>query len=155
MNIIDKFEETGICISLGLIVLINFANVFSRYVIHMSWSSSEEIMIILFVYVTMFGISQGLKIGSHMAFTVLTDLLPNKLKIVSVVIIHACIIVMLLYLAKNGINMVVNEIIYHQTTPALGLPAWIQTIAIPIGAILAMIRAIQSLKRELYIIKDL
>ena len=62
---------------------------------------------------------------------------------------------MLLYLAKYGIDMVVNEIIYNQTTPALGLPAWVQSIAIPIGAIMAIIRAIQSLRREVYSINGL
>jgi TRAP-type C4-dicarboxylate transport system permease small subunit len=150
MNIIDKFEETAICVGFAGIVLINLGNVFSRYVIHMSWSFSEEIMIMLFVYITVLGISQAFKKGSHMAFTVLTDFLPKKTKKIFIIVINLAIIFMMLLLLKNGIKMVVNEIIFKQTTPALGLPAWVQSGAIPLGAIMVIIRVIQSAKRELF-----
>ena len=56
MKVLDRIEE-GICI-LCLIAMTTlvFANVFSRYVLHLSLSFSEEITTNLFVLLSMMGL---------------------------------------------------------------------------------------------------
>lgn len=149
MRILDIFEELGICLSLIIMVIINFGNVFSRYIIHASWSFSEEVMVTLFVYITFFGASIAFKRGSHLNFSVLIDLLPSKLKKILIIVIHLFSAGLLIIFVKYGVGMVFSEIVHHQTTPALGWPAWVQTLSVPLGSLLIIIRIIQSCRREL------
>ncbi len=150
MKILDYFEEFAICATLSIMVMINFGNVISRYFIHASWSFSEEIMVTLFIYNTFFGVSEAFKRGAHLGFTVLLDLFPLRTRKIFILIIHVFSAIMLVLLIRYGIQMVLEEIHYRQTTPALGLPAWIQSLSVPLGSLLILVRIYQSYKIELH-----
>lgn len=149
LKLLDYFEELMIVISLATMVLINFGNVISRYFIHASWAFSEELMVILFVYNSFFGASLAYKRGSHLGFTVLTDLLPVKLKKIVVITIALLTAGLMILLAKYGMEMVQSQIMFNQRTPALGLPEWFAGISVPAGSLLIILRVIQSCFNEL------
>lgn len=144
MKLLDYFEELLIVLSLSTMIIINFGNVVSRYFIHASWSFSEELMVILFVYNSFFGASIAFKRGAHLGFTVLTDLLPPEFKKISVFIAGATTVILMILLAKYGMEMVQSQIMFNQKTPALGLPEWTAGLSVPLGSILIIIRVIQS-----------
>ena len=58
-KLIDYLEEGLIVAGLLFMTVMNFANVISRYFLHKSISYTEEVVVIVFVWVTMLGISAG------------------------------------------------------------------------------------------------
>ncbi len=149
LKLFDYFEELLIVVSLVVMVAINFGNVVSRYFIHASWSFSEELMVILFVYNSFLGASVAYKRGAHLGFTVLTDLFSPKSKKFVAYLTCALTTTMMILLAWFGIEMVKNQAFFDQRTPALGLPEWVAGISIPLGALLIIIRVVQACKKQI------
>lgn len=144
MKILDYIEELLLVIGLSLMVLINFGNVLSRYVLHASWGFSEELMVYLFVYNTFIGAAIAFKRNSHLGVSILTDRLPVKAKKIVLIISMLLTVGLMLVLTKYGLLMVQNQITYNQRTPALGMPEWVGGMVVPLGAVLIIIRVVQS-----------
>ncbi|MFH1154764.1 MAG: TRAP transporter small permease [Pseudomonadota bacterium] len=144
MKLLDSLEELLIVVSLLVMVAINFGNVLSRYFIHASWAFSEELMVILFVYNSFLGASVAYKRGSHLGFTVLTDVFPPKIKNLVICFTGSVTIALLLLLTWFGMEMVKNQVMFDQRTPALGWPEWIAGVSIPLGSLLIIFRVAQS-----------
>jgi C4-dicarboxylate transporter, DctQ subunit len=141
---LDYIEELLLVVCLSLMVVINFGNVVSRYLIHASWSFSEEIMIYLFVYSTFIGSAVAFKRGAHLGVTFMSDKLPKKGRIVLLIFSAIVTVALMTVLLKYSMVMVQNQIKFNQRTPALGMPEWISGISVPIGAVLIGIRVVQS-----------
>ncbi|MCF7936757.1 MAG: TRAP transporter small permease [Synergistales bacterium] len=153
MRLIDYLEELLVVTSLLVMVIVNFGNVISRYLIHASWSFSEEIMVILFVYNSFLGASIAYKRGAHLGFTALTDLLPVSLRRKVVVLIGMLTVALMAVLSKAGYEMVQSQMMFNQRTPALGLPEWLAGASVPLGALLIILRVIQSTIIELRLLQ--
>lgn len=148
MKALDYLEEGLIALSLAVMVMINFGNVMSRYVFHASWSFSEELMVILFVYNSFLGAALAYRRGAHMGFTILTDSLGGRARRAIVVITTALTLALMALLANYGAEMVRGQMEYGQRTPALGLPEALAGMAVPLGALLISFRVIQACIRE-------
>ncbi len=149
MKVLDYLEEGLLALSLAVMVAINFGNVLSRYVLHASWSFSEELMVILFVYNSFLGGALAYRRGAHMGFTVLTDALPGNMKKAVVVVSTVLSLSLMGLLAFYGAEMVSSQIEYGQRTPALGLPEALAGMAVPLGALLISFRICQACFVEL------
>jgi TRAP-type C4-dicarboxylate transport system permease small subunit len=149
MKALDYLEEGLIALSLAVMVAINFGNVMSRYVFHASWSFSEELMVILFVYNSFLGAALAYRRGAHMGFTILTDSLGGRARKAIVVITTALTLALMALLASYGSEMVRGQMEYGQRTPALGLPEALAGMAVPLGALIISFRVIQACIREI------
>jgi len=56
--------------------LVAFVNVVTRYVVRYSLAFTEEVVVSLFVWLTLLGTAIAFREGSHLAFEVLVDRLP-------------------------------------------------------------------------------
>lgn len=144
MKILDKIEEYFLMVSLAIMVVINFGNVISRYFLDASWSFTEEIIIILFVWNSLLASAVAFKHGAHLGLSVLTDLVPAKYQKYMIILSTAATVVLMVILAKFGSDMVIAQMKYKQITPVLGMPEWWSGISVPIGASFIVIRAIQN-----------
>lgn len=124
-------------------VVINFGNVLSRYFLQASWSFTEEILIILFVWNSMLASAIAFKHGAHLGLSVLTDLLPEKMQKYVVILGALATTLLMVILVIHGMDMVKTQMLYKQITPVLGMPEWISGISIPIGAMFIIVRVIQ------------
>ena len=131
-------------ISLMIMVMINFGNVLSRYFIHASWSFTEELLVILFVWNTMLATAVAFKHGAHLGLSVITDLLPQKFQKYVVIFGAVLTIGLMLLLARYGVDMVANQIKYNQKTPAMNIPEWVASISITIGALIITLRVVEA-----------
>ena len=57
MNTLAAVEKIVLVLSTLLILVLTVGNVFSRKVIHRSWSFTEELVVAVFVLITLFGSS--------------------------------------------------------------------------------------------------
>jgi len=74
-----RFEENVLAVLLALITLVSFAQVIARYGFNTGWGGALEFTRVLFAWMILFGMSYGIKIGSHLGVDVFIKMLPARL----------------------------------------------------------------------------
>ena len=149
MKILNKIE-VGICI-LCLIAMTTlvFANVFSRYVLHLSLSFSEEITTNLFVLLSMMGTAIAARRRAHLGLSILTDAVNPKVRRALLIFGFGLATVFCFAVFFYGIKMVRNEYILGQVTPSMQWPEWIYGCFVPFGAFFMTLRFAQVTLEEI------
>ena len=109
MNVVAAIEKIILVITMLLILVLTVGNVFSRYVIHRSWSFTEELVVAVFVLITLLAAALSCREGELVNLTLLTDNLPAKLKKPSVILITICCVIFSAVLFKYGLEKVLTQ----------------------------------------------
>ena len=125
MNALAAVEKIVLVISTLLILVLTVGNVFSRKVIHRSWSFTEELVVAVFVLITLLAAALSCREGGLVSLTLVTDRLPKKLKKPSVILITVF---------KYGMDKVLTQLANGKRTFVLNWPEWIFWSFVPIGA---------------------
>ena len=137
-------ENTLAVTAFAVISLTAFATVMARYVFNASLAFTSELTINLAVLLTMVGAAIGIREGSHLGFTLLKDTLTGRKHQLLVVLGGAAIVLFYVALIKFGMDVSLRQLQRGQTTPALGLPMWLLSLALPLGGVLGIIRTVQT-----------
>lgn len=78
-DVVLRFEENVLAVLLALITLVSFAQVIARYGFNTGWGGALEFTRVLFAWMILFGMSYGIKIGSHLGVDVFIKMLPARL----------------------------------------------------------------------------
>lgn len=136
--------ENALVVGAFLTMLIfGFANVIARYFLNVSLAFSIELVINLGVLVTMVATSIGIKHGSHLGFELIKDNAPKMLRHALLVVIAVGTLALFSVLFYYGLQTTLSEVRSGQLTPAMKIPKWIFSAAIPFGALLSIIRTCQ------------
>ena len=149
MKILDKIEEAICILCLIAMTALVFANVFSRYVLHLSLSFSEEITTNLFVLLSMMGTAIAARRRAHLGLSILTDAVSPKVRRAMLIFGYALSTVFCFAVFFYGIKMVRNEYILGQVTPSMQWPEWIYGCFVPFGAAFMTIRFAQITLEEI------
>ncbi|EPX81632.1 TRAP transporter small permease [Litoreibacter arenae] len=98
---IDRLEENAIALMLGIMVILTFVNVIRRYVFNASLIWSLEVVLMLFAWMVLLGISYGIKKNTHLGVDALTNVLPKGPR-KGVLIVSALICVVYAVLLMKG-----------------------------------------------------
>ena len=148
MKWIDKIEEY-ICAGCTVVMtLLVFANVLSRYLLHMSLSFSDEITTNLFILLSMMGSAIATKRRAHLGLTILTDAVPPKMRKFLHTLGFAIGTAFSAALFYYGTHMVIHQINLGQVTPTMQWPEWIFGAFIPFGAVFLTFRFAQATIEE-------
>lgn len=83
---VHGLEENAIAVLLGLMVTLTFVNVILRYVFNSSIIWSIEVVLVLFAWLVLFGVSYGFKVTAHLGVDAVTNLLaPGPRKVVALI----------------------------------------------------------------------
>lgn len=134
MNALAAAEKIVLVISTLLILVLTVGNVFSRKVIHRSWSFTEELVVAVFVLITLLAAALACREGELVSLTLVTDRLPKKLKKPSVILITVLSIIFSVILFKYGMDKVITQLQNGKRTFVLNWPEWIFWSFVPIGA---------------------
>ncbi|MGO4915679.1 TRAP transporter small permease [Pseudogemmobacter sp. W21_MBD1_M6] len=74
---IDTVEETLIAYTLGIMTVLTFVNVARRYLFNASLIWGLEVVLMLFAWMVLLGISYGVKKTTHLGVDAVTNLLPR------------------------------------------------------------------------------
>lgn len=141
-----KIEEILSAIILGIMCVISFGNVLSRYVFHASFAATEEIVVNLFVWMTVLGIALAFEKGSHLNMTIVTDRLSPRGKAIAQLFAAAIGIIIFVIVDYYSCREIYRDItVYHTTSEALDIPVWIYTAGIPIFSIFIFKNLIKSI----------
>lgn len=115
------------------ILLENFA-IFSRYVLKLSFAWSEEIFVLLFIWIIFIGVALASFDDKHIEISILTDALKGRKKLVLKVIQNFLMIVFIGVLCLQSYSICRLQISTGQQSAILNLPVWITTLSLVLGA---------------------
>jgi len=166
---IDSFEEKFIAILLGLMVLITFSQVVARYIFNSGWGSALEITQVLFAWLILFGMSYGIKVGSHLGVDIIIRKFSTPVfKAFAVLGGLACIFYGVLFFSSDWIDLIGGPdkkggaYYYWSKIHKIGigmesivlpevffgaderLPRWVAYLMLPVGLALFVFRCIQA-----------
>lgn len=147
-NILDKIEEYLCAILLFFISVLTFLNVIVRYLTNGSLAFTEELVVNLFVWITVLGGAIAFRKRAHLGVTFLTSLLPTRWQKAVAVLSGVAGTVLFVLLFVQGIGMVAQEYRNQMTTYSMALPMWIFGLAVPFGALIMLLRVIQAAWEE-------
>lgn len=134
MDALAFVEKLILAASTLLILVLTVGNVFSRKVIHQSWSFTEELVVAVFVLITLMAAALACREGELVSLTLLTDRLPKSLKKPSVILITVLSIIFTGILFYYGMDKVITQMANGKRTFVLNWPEWIFWSFVPIGA---------------------
>lgn len=103
---VDRLEEDFIAIILGSMVIVTFTQVVARYGFNAGWGSALEITQVLFAWLTLFGMSYGIKRGFHLGVDILIRRFPKRMfKACAVFGAVACIVYGITLISAEWISL--------------------------------------------------
>jgi TRAP-type C4-dicarboxylate transport system permease small subunit len=146
---LGRNAEEVICAAMMVFMtVLGFTNVVARYVGY-SMAYTEELLVMLLVWLTMLGTAAGFKRNAHLSMTFLRERLPRAgqraLEILSMVLTVGSVLVVMIVCA---VYQIPDEILLHSRTLSLDLPTVYYSLAIPVCGILILVRVLQASWRD-------
>jgi TRAP-type C4-dicarboxylate transport system permease small subunit len=143
-NWLDRLEEGACAFLLAVMTVVAFVNVVTRYLVRYSLAFTEELVVSLFVWLTLFGTSIAFREGSHLGFAFLTDRSPRFVRRLSVWGGAGLGIVLFGLLVYFGVGQIRMERMLGTTSEALAIPQWWYTAGIPVVGLLIIFRIVEG-----------
>jgi len=128
-----------------IIMFLLSIQVISRYFFNHSLTWTEELSIILFLWMTYLGISSAVTYRKHLRIDALIDVVPFKVKKVLLIISDIIFIIFNTYIIFPFINIISG--IGSASSPILNIPKNISYIAIPLMLSISSIKIIYDIYR--------
>lgn len=141
------FEKVVAASAMAALCLITLGNVVARYLTNYSFAFTEEYSIALMVVVTMLGASYATALDRQIRITWFADLLPARGRLAAEIVATLATVLMFALLIGLGGRVVWDEYRFEVTSPGLGEPQWIYTLALPLLALAVVGRALGHLVR--------
>ena len=136
-------EKLVLEIATVLILVLTVGNVFSRKVIHQSWSFTEELVVAVFVLITLLAAALACRDGELVNLTILTDRLPAQVRKVFLLFSTILSVAFTAVLFKYGLDKVITQMQNGKRTFVLNWPEWIFWSFVPIGSVCMILHFIE------------
>ena len=143
------FEEVLAGGLLVVMAVLAFLNILARYLTRYSFAFTEEIEVAALVWISMLGAAIAFREALHLGFSILRDQLPRPIRRGLAALTGVTAVATMAMLAWAGWRQIQSQIALGTTSEALGIPEWIYTAALPVGALLVIIRVLQALRTEI------
>ena len=134
MDIVAMVEKTVLVVTMILILVLTVGNVFSRKVIHQSWSFTEELVVAIFVLITLLGAALSAREGGLVGLNLVTERLPKSAKKPVMILITIFSVLFMGILFYYGMDKVLAQLANQKRTFVLNWPEWIFWSFVPIGS---------------------
>lgn len=141
-------EEVVCGAMMTFMTALGFVNVAARYLGY-SMAYTEELLVMLLVWLTMLGTAAGFKRNAHLSMTFLQERLPSlgrrALVILSAILTVGSVVVVMVVCA---VYQIPDEILLKSRTLSLDLPTVYYSLAIPVCGVLVIVRILQASWRD-------
>ncbi len=141
-------EEVVCAVMMTFMTVLGFANVAARYLGY-SMAYTEELLVMLLVWLTMLGTAAGFKRGAHLSMTFFRERMPGAgqraLEILSTTLTVGSVLVVMVVCA---VYQIPDEILLRSRTLSLDLPTVYYSLAIPVCGVLVIVRVLQASWRD-------
>ncbi len=102
----NTFEESVIALLLAAMAIVTFSQVVARYGFNTGWTGALELTQILFAWLILFGMSYGVKIGSHLGVDAMIRQLPPRMfRAISIFGAAACVLYAVILISGDWLNL--------------------------------------------------
>ena len=143
----DNVEEGALCLLLFFMVTVTFITVVTRYVFDFPLSYMDQLVPNMFVWVTFLGASAAVKRHAHLGLSVLYDRAPAGGRAVLDALILLGCGAFFLGTAAYGAKIVSMQM-ENRLMTSLGYPSWFVGLAVPVGSVLFVVRAVEAWARH-------
>jgi TRAP-type C4-dicarboxylate transport system permease small subunit len=147
-KIYENLEEAAGALLLAIMAAFAFLNIITRYFIHYSFASTEEIEVAGLIWLTMLGTAAGFRRGIHLGFNLLELRFPDLNRKVLLPLSSVLTAITICILVRVSILQIRDEMALAISTEALGIPQWWYTLAIPVGGFLILFRTVEAFYRS-------
>lgn len=151
--IIENMEEIIASILFSLVITLLFIQVIARYVFGQGIAWSEELLRFSFLVMVYFAAALGAKRGSHFRVTLITNYLPEKLKLYFEFIPNLIFLAFNCFVIYLGTNLIIGMKGTIQTSPVLGLNLRYIYATIPVSFLFITIRLIIKMVNDYKLLK--
>lgn len=139
----DNVEEGALCLLLFFMVTITFVTVVTRYVFAFPLSYIDQLVPNMFVWVTFLGASAAVKRRAHLGLSLVYDMVPAGARVVLDALILLGCVAFFLGTAFYGAKIVSMQV-ENRLMTSLGYPSWFVGLAVPVGSVLFVVRAVEA-----------
>ncbi len=139
----DHFEEAACALLLLVMALVAFVNVVLRYSTNYSFAFIEEVEVSALVYLTVFGAAAAFRKGLHLGLHFIFVRFPRFLRRAVLLLSMTLVFIVFGTLTYYGILQIRDEAVLSITSEAMQVPQWIFTLAVPVGSVLIILRALE------------
>ncbi len=150
VRLLWKAEIAFVMAAMGVMSIVTFGAVVSRFSFHYALPWSEELVRYLFAWTTMVGSSIALRAGAHIGINVVTERVPQSLKKAVAVIGMIFSMSFCVALFFIGWDQMMNQL--GQISPGMEVDMGIVYACLPAGAMLMLISLVALLLQELNLI---
>ncbi|KZB65177.1 MULTISPECIES: TRAP transporter small permease [Thalassospira] len=142
-TVVNRLEEGIIALLLASMTSLTFVNVVMRYVFNSGLTWALEITEFLFAWLILFGMSYGVKVGSHIGVDALVRLFPDRVQRVIGLIVVATGILYSSWLIIGGWELVSFNHMLEMEAEDSPIMLWFVYLIMPVGAALLAFRLAQ------------
>lgn len=136
MNAFTLVEKIVLSLVLLVVSAVTFGNVLSRHVLPVSWSFTEELVINIFVLLTLLGAAVCARDeGGLVSMALISNVLPRKGQRVLNLIMVVFGLIFCYVLVKNGFDRVDALINFNKRTDVLRIHEWKFALSVPVSGI--------------------
>jgi TRAP-type C4-dicarboxylate transport system permease small subunit len=143
-HIAQRAEEGLLVLLMAVMTVVAFINVLTRYLIRFSLAFTEEIVVSMFVWLTLLGTAIAFREGSHLGFSFIVDRTPKPVQRAAIWLTAALGVVLFGCLIYFGIGQIKTERLLGTTSESLAIPQWWYTAGIPVIGLLIIVRIIEG-----------
>ncbi len=140
-------EDWLAVILMATLAIITFLNVLVRYFTDQSFAWTEEISVFLLIVLTMAGGSVAFVRNHHIRIEILADSGSPRRQRIMALIANGCVLAFFVLLTVLSVKLVLDEYMYEETSPAIGVPTWWYSIWLPVMAAAISLRTLGTLRR--------
>ncbi len=145
-KMINRLEESFLCLLLVSMVLLVFAEVIARFGFNAGIHWAQEVTLTMSAWFVLYGASYGVKVGSHIGVDVFVKMLPSHVhRVVTMVAIGLCLFYCGVFLYGSWIYLGKLHLIGIEMED-LPIQKWIPTSVLLIGFGLLVVRFLQLLR---------
>ena len=143
LHFIRRLDHYAGMVLMAAIILLANANVFMRYVVGRPWGWVEEVTVLIFVWLIMFGAAAVTMAEGHCSIDVLARRLPPGPRRILDIAVYLLVVVTLCLMIWYGVKLTASA--GGKLTPMLGIPYTYIDAAIPVGCTIMLLNYLQLL----------
>ena len=136
MDAFTFVEKVVLVLVLAVVSVVTFGNVLSRYLLPTSWNFTEELVVNIFVLLSLLGAAVCARSeGGLISMALFSDMLPRKWQRVLNLLTVVIGLIVTYVMIKYGFARVASLIKNHKRTDVLRIFEWRFALAVPISGI--------------------
>ena len=143
MDMLAFAEEVVLVLSTAVILVLTVGNVFSRKVIHQSWSFTEELVVAVFVLITLLAAALACRKGELVNLNLVSSHFPKPVQKPLMLVNTILCICFTGVLFRYGMDKVLTQMANGKRTFVLNWPEWIFWSFVPIGSVCMVLHFIE------------